>query len=87
MTTNGAPLYSNLAIPPGETLEEELEFRDFPPGEPAQSLGLSEETLMKISPVSGLLRRTSPPGYKMSCGLLPNFGSIWKLTTGIPSRT
>ena len=48
MTTNGAPLYSDVAIPPGETLAEELEFRDFPPGELAQRLGLPEETLMKI---------------------------------------
>lgn len=48
MTTSGAPLYSNMAIPPGETLAEELEFRDFPPDELAQRLRLSAETMAKI---------------------------------------
>ena len=48
MTTSNRNLFSNLAIPPGETLAEELEFRDIPPIEMADRLGLSGDVMFKI---------------------------------------
>ena len=48
MTTSNAPLFSDLAIPPGESLAEELEYRDLPPRELAAMLNLSDETMIGI---------------------------------------
>ena len=48
MTTSSAPLFSDLAIPPGESLAEELEYRDLPPRELAAMLNLSDETMIGI---------------------------------------
>ena len=48
MTTSSRRLFSNLAIPPGETLAEELEFRDIPPIAIAERLGWSGDLMFKI---------------------------------------
>ena len=48
MTTSSDFPFSDTAIPPGETLAEELEVRDIPPDEMATLLGLSAETMMSI---------------------------------------
>ena len=43
MTTSNEPLYSDLAIPPGEGLLEEIEFRGIPRHQLAASLNLPVE--------------------------------------------
>lgn len=48
MTTSNEPLYSNLAIPPGEGLLEEIEFRGISPQELAATLGLSVDALNEV---------------------------------------
>ena len=48
MTTNGERIYSNLAIPPGEGLLEEIEFRGISPQELAATLGLSVEAMNEV---------------------------------------
>ena len=48
MTTNNEPLYSNLAIPSGEMLAEEMEFRDMPLEYLATKLSLPAEIIDKI---------------------------------------
>ena len=48
MTTSGEPIYSNLAIPPGEGLLEEIEFRGISPQELAATLGLSVDAMNEV---------------------------------------
>ena len=48
MTTSNEPLYSDLAIPPGEGLLEEIEFRGISPQELAASLGLRVEDVNEL---------------------------------------
>ena len=48
MTTSGEPLYSNLAIPPGEGLLEEIDFRGIPLQRLAASLGLPVEAVNEL---------------------------------------
>ncbi len=48
MTTSNEPLYSNLAIPPGEGLLEEIEFRGISPQELAATLGLSVDAMNEV---------------------------------------
>lgn len=48
MTTSNEPLYSDLAIPPGEGLLEEIEFRGILPQELAVSLGLRVEDVNEL---------------------------------------
>ena len=48
MTTSSKELFSNLAIPPGETLDEELEYRDMRPRELAAMLQLSDEVMVGL---------------------------------------
>ena len=48
MTTSGAPLYSNIAIPPGTMLAEEMEFRQMPKDYLAAKLGQPAEAIDKI---------------------------------------
>lgn len=48
MTTSNEPLYSDLAIPPGEMLAEEMEFRDMPLEYLETKLGLPAEIIDKI---------------------------------------
>ena len=47
MTTNNE-LYSNLAIPPGETIAENIEFLGIPVAKLAATLGLSEEAMNEV---------------------------------------
>ena len=48
MTTNSKELFSNLAIPPGETLAEEMEYRQMPRDFLAEKLGQPEAIIDKI---------------------------------------
>ena len=48
MTTSGEPVYSGWAIPPGEGLLEEMEFRSISPQELAASLGLRVEAVNEL---------------------------------------
>lgn len=48
MTTSGEPVYSGWAIPPGEGLLEEIEFRGISLQELAASLGLRVEALNEL---------------------------------------
>ncbi len=48
MTTGNELLYSDWAIPPGEGLLEEIEFRGISPQELAPSLGLHVEAVKEI---------------------------------------
>ena len=48
MTTNSKELFSNLAIPPGETLAEEMEHRQMPRDFLAEKLGQPEAIIDKI---------------------------------------
>ena len=48
MTTGNEPLYSNLAIPPGEGLLEEIECRGISPQELAAKLGLSVDAMNEV---------------------------------------
>ncbi len=48
MTTSNEPLYSDLAIPPGEGLLEEIEFRGISPQELAASLSLRVEDVNEL---------------------------------------
>ena len=49
MTTSNEPLYSNMAIPPGEGLLEEIEFRGIPLQRLAASLGLPVEAMHELT--------------------------------------
>ena len=48
MTTGGEPIYSNTAIPPGETVVENIEFIGMPLPELSARLGLSVEAMNEI---------------------------------------
>ncbi len=48
MTTSSTRLYSNLAIPPGESLIEEIECRNITVAELAAALGLTDAALLEI---------------------------------------
>ncbi len=48
MTTNGERIYSNLAIPPGEGLLEEIKCRGISPPELAAMLGLSVDAMNEV---------------------------------------
>lgn len=48
MTTDGERIYSNLAIPPGEGLLEEIECRGISPSELAEMLGLSADAMNEV---------------------------------------
>ena len=48
MTTSDETLYSNLAIPPGEGLLEEIEFRGIPLHQLAESLSLPVEAVEEL---------------------------------------
>ena len=48
MTTNSKELFSNLAIPPGEMLAEEMEYRQMPRHFLAGKLGQPEAFIGKI---------------------------------------
>ena len=48
MTTSDEPVYSDWAIPPGEGLLEEIEFRGISPQELAASLGLAVEAVNEL---------------------------------------
>lgn len=48
MTTSGEPIYSNLAIPPGETIAETIEFRGMSVAELAVTLGLSVKAMDEV---------------------------------------
>ena len=48
MTTSGEPIYSNLAIPPGETIAENIEFLGIPVAQLATTLGLSEAATNEV---------------------------------------
>ena len=48
MTTSNSRLFSDLPIPPGENLAEELEARDMTPEELARELGMSEQFVTEI---------------------------------------
>ena len=48
MTTSGETIYSDLAIPPGETIAENIEFLGITPAELAVTLGLSEEAMNEV---------------------------------------
>ena len=41
-------MFSNLAIPPGEMLDEELDYRDLRPRELAAMLQLSDEVMVGL---------------------------------------
>ena len=48
MTTSNEPLYSNLAIPPGESIAENIEFLGMPLSELAAALALPVEAVNEI---------------------------------------
>lgn len=48
MTTSNEPLYSNLAIPPGESIAENIEFLGMPPSELAAALALPVEAVNEM---------------------------------------
>ena len=48
MTTSNETVYSGWAIPPGEGLLEEIEFRGISPPELAATLGLSVEAMNEV---------------------------------------
>ena len=49
MTTSNKELFSNLAIPPGEMLAEEMEYRQMPRDFLAEKLGQREAVIDKIT--------------------------------------
>ena len=74
MTTSSKELFSNLAIPPGETLDEELDYRDMRPRELAAMLQLSDEVMV------GLFTGEHPITPKIAAGLEEVLGisaQIW----------
>ena len=74
MTTSSQELFSNLAIPPGETLDEELEYRDLRPRELAAMLQLSDEVMV------GLFTGEHPITPEIAAGLEEALGisaQIW----------
>ena len=74
MTTSSKELFSNLAIPPGETLDEELEYRDMRPRELAAMLQLSDEVMV------GLFTGEHPITPEIAAGLEEVLGisaQIW----------
>ena len=48
MTTKSTPLFSDLAIPPGEVLEEELEERGMTQEELADKMGCPPQVIAEI---------------------------------------
>ena len=48
MTTSSKEIFSNLAVPPGEMLAEEMEYRDMPREYLATKLGQPAEAIDKI---------------------------------------
>ena len=74
MTNSSKELFSNLAIPPGETLDEELEYRDMRPRELAAMLQLSDEVMV------GLFTGEHPITPEIAAGLEEVLGisaQIW----------
>ena len=73
MKTNSKELFSNLAIPPGAMLDEELEYRDLRPRELAAMLRLSDEVMV------GLFTGEHPITPEIAAGL--------EAALGIPAQT
>ena len=72
MTTSNGPLYSNMAIPPGEGLLEEIEFRGIPLQSLAASLGLPVEAMHELT--------------KGDRAITPDIAASLEATLGIPAQ-
>ena len=72
MTTSNEPLYSNLAIPPGQGLLEEIEFRGISPQELAATLGLSVDAMNEV--ITG------------DRAITPNIAASLEITLGISAQ-
>ncbi len=72
MTTSNEQLYSDWAIPPGEGLLEEIEFRGISPQELASSLGLRVEAVNEL--IVG------------ERAITPDIAASLEITLGIPAQ-
>ena len=73
MTTSGERIYSNLAIPPGETIAENIEVLGIPVDELAAALDMSEVAMNEI--ISGV-RAITPDivaGLESALGISAQF--------------
>ena len=85
MTTKFNRRYSNLAIPPGEALEEEIEARGMTPEELANLCGEPLETIKAI--FQGRQEITPALAAKLEKALVGIKGSFWLNLEGIYQET
>ena len=73
MTTSSARAYSDLPIPPGEILKEELEVRGMTQKELAARLGRPEQTISEIVRAKKAITPETALGLGMVLGIAPQF--------------
>ena len=85
MTTRGSRIYSDLAIPPGESLEEEIEARGMTPEELAALCGEPLETIQAI--FRGRQEITPALAAKLEKAVVGIKASFWLNLEGIYQET
>ena len=75
MTTKSSQRYSNVAIPPGESLQEEIEARGISPEELAELCGESVETIRQV--FKGSRKITPDLAAKLEKALVGIKASFW----------
>ena len=73
MTTSGERIYSNLAIPPGEGLLEEIEFRGISLQQLAATLDLSEEAMKEVISGDRAITPDIAAGLEAALGISAHF--------------
>lgn len=85
MTTKGKKIYSDLAIPPGESLEEEIEARGMTPEELAARCGEQLETIRAI--FQGRQEITPDLAAELELAVVGIKASFWLNLEGIYQET
>ena len=80
MTTNSPRLFSDLPIPPGENLAEELEARGLTTQELASVIGVSEQSVAEI------IRGERPITHEIASGLEKAIGVRAGFWTGLEAN-
>ena len=73
MTTSNTRLFSDLPIPPGENLAEELEVRGMTPQELANALDISEQSVARIIRGEGAITDDIASGLEKALGISAGF--------------
>ena len=82
MTTSNTRLFSDLPIPPGENLAEELEARGMTPQELANALDLADHFVAEIIRGERPITDDIAIGLEQHSASALDSGLVWRLITG-----